>query len=486
MYSTTRRELLATSGAMAAFAAVSSGLSRTASAYYQPVRIRRDVGAMQPDDPVLVTYRAAVEAMHALPTSDARNWQRQVEIHQGAQDLPPGCAHGNWFFLPWHRAYLYCFEEICRELAGDDTFALPYWNWTVDPQLPATFWGANNALDPDRWNDPDDQVFPPQSAPPWRGIGPNDSAQAFAVGAPVIQNILSGTDFEQFASFKASAPRPTQPPFGDYGDLEGLPHNYIHGFVRGHMGAFLSPLDPIFWLHHCNIDRLWVEWNALGNANTADPDWLDFDFAQEEFVDRSGNAAAPIKVSAMEDTTALGYVYDTVPALVAQPAVARAPVAVLAERAEARYEATNNRPTRLLQPTGIPVEIAAPPVPAAAKTLDVRAKTAAGRQVFARLADISPPATTAGFYVNVFVNCPYLSAETPTNDPHYATSFAFFGHPHGELAFSVDITEPLTRLNRLGRPATDQIEVQLLPLPIPGREPGDVEFTVGKVEIIVV
>ena len=60
MYSTTRRELLATSGAMAAFAAMSSGLSGTASAYYQPVRIRRDVGAMQPDDPVLVTYRAAV------------------------------------------------------------------------------------------------------------------------------------------------------------------------------------------------------------------------------------------------------------------------------------------------------------------------------------------------------------------------------------------------------------------------------------------
>jgi tyrosinase len=252
------------------------------------------------------------------------------------------------------------------------------------------------------------------------------------------------------------------------------------------MADFLSPLDPIFWLHHCNIDRLWAEWNAppLGNPNTADPDWLDFEFTQD-FVDRNGDPA-PIKVSATEDTTALGYVYDTVPALVAQRAVARAPVAMLAERAEARYEATNNRPMRLMQPTGIPVQITAAPVPATLKALDVRSRTAAGRRVFAQLTDISPPATTAGFYVNVFVNCPYLSAETPTNDPHYATSFAFFGHPHGELAFSVDITEPLIRLNRLGRPATDQIEVQLLPLPSPGREPGDVEFTVGRVEIIVV
>ena len=477
MYGSTRRDLLAASGAMAAFAAINSGFFRTASAYYQPVHIRRDVGAMQPDDPVLVTYRAAVEAMHALPTSDRRSWRGQAEIHLDF------CPHGNWFFLPWHRAYLYYFEEICRELAGDDTFALPYWNWTIDPQLPATFWGATNPLDPDRWNDPDNLVPP---GPPWRGVGSNDSADATFVGATVIQDILDETDFEQFASFKSSAPRPTQPPFGGYGDLEGTPHNYVHGFVGGHMGDFLSPLDPIFWLHHCNIDRLWAEWNAppLGNANTADSDWLDFEFAQD-FVDRNGNAA-PINVSATEQTTALGYVYDTVPALVAQPLAARAPVALMAERVEERYQATNERPTRLLQPTGIAVATTMPVIPDAVMTLDARARTAAGRRVLARLTDISPPATTAGFYVNVFVNCPYLTAETPTNDPHYATSFAFFGHPHAEPAFSVDITEPLTRLNRLGRPATDQIEVQLLPLPIPGREPRDVDFTVGKVEIIVV
>jgi tyrosinase len=474
MYRTTRRELLAASGALATFAATKSGL-RTASAYYPPVRIRRDVGAMQPDDPVLVTYRKAIEEMHALPTTDRRGWRGQAEIHLDF------CPHGNWFFLPWHRAYLSDFEEICRELAGDETFALPYWNWTIDPQVPATFWGATNPLDPDRWNDPDNQVPP---GPPWRGIGPNDSANAFFVGEPVIQNILSETDFEQFASLKSSAPRPNQPPFGGTAELEGTPHNYIHGFVGGHMGAFLSPLDPIFWLHHCNIDRLWAEWNALGNANTTDPDWLDFEFVQD-FVDRNGNAA-PIKVSATEDTTALGYVYDTVPALVAQPAAARTLMTPVAERVLERYEATNNRPTRLLQSTGIAVATTAPVVPAGAMTLDSRTGTAAGRRVFAQLTDISPPETTAGFYVNVFVNCPYLSAETPTNDPHYATSFAFFGHPHGGPAFSVDITEPLTRLNRMGRPATDQIEVQLLPLPMPGRQLGDVEFTVGRVEIIVV
>ena len=48
----------------------------------------------------LATYAAAVTAMQALPASDPRNWTKQAEIHQNF------CPHGNWYFLPWHRAYL--------------------------------------------------------------------------------------------------------------------------------------------------------------------------------------------------------------------------------------------------------------------------------------------------------------------------------------------------------------------------------------------
>jgi tyrosinase len=42
----------------------------------------------------------------------------------------------------------------------------------------------------------------------------------------------------------------------------------------------MSPRDPIFWLHHCNIDRLWAEWNARGFRNTANAYWKDFQFRQ--------------------------------------------------------------------------------------------------------------------------------------------------------------------------------------------------------------
>jgi tyrosinase len=45
------------------------------------------------------------------------------------------------------------------------------------------------------------------------------------------------------------------------GALEDNPHNTVHVLIDGFMGGVqLAALDPIFWLHHCNIDRLWEAW----------------------------------------------------------------------------------------------------------------------------------------------------------------------------------------------------------------------------------
>ena len=40
-------------------------------------------------------------------------------------------------------------------------------------------------------------------------------------------------------------------------------HNLVHRWVGGNMVDMTSPNDPVFWLHHCNIDRLWAEWQDL-------------------------------------------------------------------------------------------------------------------------------------------------------------------------------------------------------------------------------
>ena len=45
-------------------------------------------------------------------------------------------------------------------------------------------------------------------------------------------------------------------------------HNALHGWIGGHMSSpTASPFDPLFYLHHCNIDRLWAMWQADGHAD---------------------------------------------------------------------------------------------------------------------------------------------------------------------------------------------------------------------------
>jgi hypothetical protein len=103
---------------------------------------RRSVPRHVANDPDLAAMRRAVAAMKALPQSDARNWIRFADIHRNF------CPHGNWYFLPWHRAYIASFERICQELSGKRDFALPYWNWTVDRQFPAAFAAGDRSFQP--------------------------------------------------------------------------------------------------------------------------------------------------------------------------------------------------------------------------------------------------------------------------------------------------------------------------------------------------
>src|SRR5262245_22533992 len=83
--------------------------------------IRQNVADMEDDHPVLVSYRKAITAMRGLAATNPRSWKFQANMH----GIPEGegqnadwdwCMHGNWWFLPWHRGYLYFFERIVRKL----------------------------------------------------------------------------------------------------------------------------------------------------------------------------------------------------------------------------------------------------------------------------------------------------------------------------------------------------------------------------------
>jgi tyrosinase len=64
--------------------------------------------------------------------------------------------------------------------------------------------------------------------------------------------------------------------------------------------------DPIFYLHRCNLDRIWESWNRLGNSNPTDPKYLNRKFT---YADRFGKRV-DMPVSAGDRVAQLGYEYD--------------------------------------------------------------------------------------------------------------------------------------------------------------------------------
>ena len=90
--------------------------------------------------------------------------------------------------------------------------------------------------------------------------------------------------------------------------LDQNPHFFTHFALGGDMAEFSTVgADPIFYLHHANMDRLWESWNRLGNKNPTDPKYLTRKFA---YGDRSGKRV-DLPVSATDRTAQLGYGYDS-------------------------------------------------------------------------------------------------------------------------------------------------------------------------------
>jgi len=248
--------------------------------------VRRNVGGMNAFDPVITAYRKAVGAMRTLPASDPRSWTYQAAIH-GTLSGPPQtawntCQHGNYFFWSWHRMYLYWFERICRRMACDECFALPYWDYNAasERQLPPMF------------RDPASELFISQRDPNMNsGSG---SLPAWAV------DYTAGFAQPNFANGSSS--------------LEGLPHNIVHVLVGGWMGSVpTAAQDPIFFLHHCNMDRLWNLWLAQGGGRI-DPVWDNtWKGTTYTFFDEEGAQVEMNGCEILRAAQQLHYVYEGEP-----------------------------------------------------------------------------------------------------------------------------------------------------------------------------
>jgi tyrosinase-like protein/polyphenol oxidase-like protein len=289
--------------------------------------VRREIWSLEAGgalDPITLAYAKAVQAMQARPSTDPTSWRFQAAIH-GSYARPPAgadwnqCQHQGWFFLPWHRMYLYFFERIVRAAVtaagGPSDFAIPYWDYGKPFPNNTIPRGFRTALLPDGTTNPLSLASPRRSAALMRG-------GQLAATVTTSANAMSQTQFtSRSMGFGGGMVGPQH--FGDFantGALEATPHNTIHvalvganpvGQCRG--GLMIDPncaaLDPIFWLHHGNIDRLWNDWIASGGgrANPPPGPWRSASFT---FYDENGSEVTMTAAEVLDTASQLGYVYD--------------------------------------------------------------------------------------------------------------------------------------------------------------------------------
>ncbi len=280
----TRRHFLATAGAAASVTLLSEPLFDGGSAQAAVPLVRRDVGKMDASDPILVSYGKAIQAMKLLTNTNPLSWAYQAAIH-GTLLSPPltawnTCEHGTDFFWSWHRMYLYWFERIIRKMCNEPCWALPYWDWAPGSefQIPAPF------------RDPASPLFATRNTAMNNGTGSLNPAAVSITSAFSNTNFLTTNSMIQY------------------------PHGSVHGEVGGLMCCVpTAALDPIFYLHHANVDRQWNLWLAQGGGRS-DP-LLDVTWKNRQYIFFNENGAQ-VQMTACEILRAaeqLNYVYECEP-----------------------------------------------------------------------------------------------------------------------------------------------------------------------------
>uniref|UniRef100_A0A6B2KZX3 Tyrosinase copper-binding domain-containing protein n=1 Tax=Arcella intermedia TaxID=1963864 RepID=A0A6B2KZX3_9EUKA len=157
-------------------------------------------------------------------------------------------AHGKYGFFPWHREFLWEFENAIRALGGKYAcYNVPFWDWERDAGreqtsvVVADFGGMNSGCIKSGpfagWTDFNKDCVQRKF----------DKTIFFVGEARTVDIITSSTSYGTTSGFRAN--------------IEGAPHASVHNFFGGHMGSMMSASDPIFFIVHANVDRLWYLWS---------------------------------------------------------------------------------------------------------------------------------------------------------------------------------------------------------------------------------
>jgi tyrosinase len=222
-----------------------------------PVRHRPNIDEMTA--PQIEALRDAFEDMQKI--GDDRGYGYYAGLH--GLPLPKECriAHGWPAFLPWHRAYLYEFEQALRDNGRHDVM-LPWWDWTKTREVPAAYAEKTR---PDGSPNPlfsasisSQALAQGKRASPAEEKGWEWTRELAEVPETVRQPGLLGAAIPTPREIDAVMKKPDYESFRlkieDY-------HGDVHVWVGGHMSNLpFAAFDPLFWAHHCMIDRLWREW----------------------------------------------------------------------------------------------------------------------------------------------------------------------------------------------------------------------------------
>ena len=139
---------------------------------------------------------------------------------------------GQQKFLPWHRKYLLKLEQAMQ--AVDPASFIPYWDWTTQRKVPPWIAGFTPTV-----------KVPGHSQP--ITVTRNPGVISKLPTPASMHTIMGATDFTSFTAA-----------------MEDGPHNSVHMWVNGTISDIMvSPTDPLFWMHHAQIDRLWSLWQTV-------------------------------------------------------------------------------------------------------------------------------------------------------------------------------------------------------------------------------
>ena len=490
-----RRTLLGTAGAAVAASAGSSVFYSQASAQDDPnncapigaqgkspvqfkananlpIRVRKS--AFELSRLEIDRLKAAYAALRQLSTDkpdDPLGWLRQGFVHcwycgGGADGAAGEEIHGGWFFFPWHRAYLYFHERVLCKLLGDDTFALPYWDW--DSEGRQKF--------PDVYGDPADRTNPL-----------SDLLRSAMPGSSIPGNVVS----PRIMNLTINAPTPDLF-FGSQtltqGAMERQPHGPVHIWTgdttmqsqSNDMGVLVTAAqDPVFFVHHGNIDRLWTVWISLSPQHQVfnSPTWLGHPW---QFYDENG-IWTEISVADVLDPAALRIQYQPPTAKPIWKYTPRSvPVATLSK--EAALVLASSSQGFGLETVPITQSIALPDrVVNRIATL----KASSAPEFILHIEDIQV-ANNAQLLFNVFLNLPTAKSETSVELPNFigtvsvlAKSKDASAHHHASTNAAFDITEGLGQVLK----GAKSLSVTLVPVAANGSAPRTAHATIKRIYV---